>query len=70
MVCQNTCPLNRNYIDNVEKSVKFSENETLQILRDTPKARLSQGTIDKLKKIGLFIDYDLLSRNIGVIIKR
>lgn len=70
MICQNICPLNRGYIDNIENTVSFSEQETLQILRNTPRARLSQSMIEKLKRIGLFIDYNLLSRNLGVLVKR
>jgi epoxyqueuosine reductase len=69
MVCQNICPLNKEYLDNVENAVVFSEAETMEILSNTPREKLSPGTVNKLKRINLFVDYNLLSRNLGVLVR-
>ncbi len=70
MICQNICPLNKSYVDNIEEVATFSEQETLQLLSNTPKTKLSYGTIDKLKKINLFTDYELIGRNLTVFLNR
>jgi len=70
MKCQNVCPLNRDFLDNVENAVVFSEQETIQVLGNTSITRLSQSIIDKLKKINLFDDYNLLSRNLNVLVNK
>jgi epoxyqueuosine reductase len=70
MICQNICPLNKKHLDNTENSVTFSENETLQVLDKVSVNNLSRRTIDKLKKISLFDDYNLLSRNLSVLVNR
>jgi epoxyqueuosine reductase len=70
MMCQNKCPLNEDNIDNIESVVTFSEQETLEIIRNKPLRKLSRSTIDKLEKINLFCDYNLLGRNLSVLVKR
>ena len=70
MVCQNICPINREYLDHINNTVVFSEKETTNILGNTAITELSGSTIHKLKKIGLFDDYNLLSRNLSVLIHK
>lgn len=70
MMCQNICPINREYAGNIDNGVVFSEQETSQILRNTAITGLSRVTIDKLKQIGLYEDYNVLSRNLDVLINR
>ena len=69
MMCQNKCPLNKDYIHNIENVVNFSEKETLEILRNTPRNQLSTSTTEKLKKINLFSEYNLLGRNLSALIE-
>lgn len=69
MICQNVCPLNKDYIDNIENILTFSEQETEEILANTPKSELSESVTDKLKMINLFEEYNLLSRNLSVLLK-
>lgn len=70
MTCQNICPINREFKDNIDHTVVFSEQETLQVLDNKSISGLAKNTIDKLKTIRLFDDYNLLSRNLSVLINR
>ena len=70
MLCQNVCPLNKDYVGNIENVVSFSEQETLQILKNSPITDLSPGTTDKLKKLNLIPEYNLLGRNLSALINR
>ncbi len=70
MICQKICPINREFLDNIDNTEVFSEQETLQILAGTLISRLSANTTDKLKKIGLYDDYNILSRNLSVLVDR
>ncbi len=69
MICQNVCPLNRDYLNNIEDIVKFTEPETLQIISNTPRPELSPITHKKLVEINLYNDYHLLSRNLNALLK-
>jgi epoxyqueuosine reductase len=69
MVCQNICPLNKECLENIENAVAFSEQETMEILSNTAREKLSPGTVEKLRQINLFVDYNLLSRNLGVLVR-
>lgn len=68
MLCQNICPINKEFSGNVDNDVVFSERETSKILNDTSTADLSRSTIDKLKQIGLYEDYSVLGRNLSILI--
>jgi len=70
MVCQKICPINKKQLDNIDSTTVFSEQETLQILAGTSLTGLSENTVDKLKKIGLYDEYNILSRNLSVLLDR
>ena len=63
-------PINRGVKDNIDDTVIFSELETLQVSENKSISGMAQSTIDKLKTIGLFDDYNLPSRNLSVLINR
>lgn len=67
MFCQNICPLNRNFLNNIVNIVQFTDEETQQILQNTPRTALSPTTHQKLMKIKLYDDYRLMGRNLKVL---
>ncbi|MFC1725159.1 4Fe-4S double cluster binding domain-containing protein [candidate division KSB1 bacterium] len=70
MVCQEVCPLNRDNINKTTGGFEFSETETKLILNGTAKDRLPESTFEKLRKLWMLEDYDLLKRNLAVLINK
>ncbi len=68
MICQDVCPANKNCTKWIVPGGEFSEEETEMILKGISKDKLPLETIEKLKKLSLLDDCDLLSRNLGVLI--
>lgn len=64
MYCQRACPVDQGFLDQIDKSMEFFEEETAQILEETSVDRLSKETLRKLKGLDL-IDYlGALPRNL------
>lgn len=68
MICQDACPANKDYTNCIVPEGEFSEEETLMILKGVSKNKLPLETIEKLKKLYMLDDYNLLQRNLGVLI--
>lgn len=70
MICQDVCPANKDYTNWIVPGGEFSEEETLMILKNVSEDKLPSETIEKLKKLDLLGGYDLLQRNLGVLISK
>lgn len=70
MICQDICPANKGQKNSMIKGEVFTTEETQMILEGVSRDKLSTPTIDKLKKIYMFNDYNLLQRNLGVLINK
>ncbi len=68
MECQNYCPENKPFVNNIVQSVIFSAEETALILEETPFTELPQVTIEKIMELGVEDDYNLIPRNLRVMI--
>ena len=68
MICQDVCPANKDYTDWVVPGEEFSEEETQMILKGVSEDKLLPQTTEKLKKIYMLEWYNLLQRNLGVLI--
>ena len=68
MICQDVCPANKEHTSWIVRGAEFSEEETQLIMKRVPKDRLPSETIGKLKKLCMWDWYDLLKRNLGVLI--
>jgi epoxyqueuosine reductase len=68
MHCQNVCPVNREVVDWVKEGATFSELETALLLEGTPLDRLPEATARKLEQWDLVELYDLLPRNLRVLL--
>lgn len=68
MRCQIVCPANKNHIKDVEDFAEFDDWETRMILEKTPLGELPKITYRKLELINFIEDYDLLARNLNVLI--
>ena len=70
MICQDICPANKNQSNYIVEEEAFTPDETQMILDSVPRDKLPAPTINKLKKIYMFNDYNLLQRNLCVLINK
>lgn len=68
MRCQIVCPINKNQINNIEDLSEFDENETKMILSKAPLSEFSDTTYKKLDLINFIEYYNILARNLNVLI--
>jgi epoxyqueuosine reductase len=69
MRCQLVCPVNRDQLNRIVPGVAFSEEETTRFLQKPPWDTLSDETRRKLTEIGMDDSYEVLARNLEVLIK-
>lgn len=70
MKCQFCCPLNKKIKFLIEDEIIFDEIETSMILNSSNKENLSKCTIDKLVKINMLKEYNLLARNLKALLNK
>ena len=70
MACQLACPVNKGFFDWFDEGVSFTEEETALLLYGIPPGQLSQVTADKLQRLGLLEDVDLVTRNLAALLKQ
>lgn len=68
MRCQIVCPLNKPFIEWIEDTGEFTEEETEIILQNNSIEKFSPSTIEKIKLLGLEDCADVLARNLRVLI--
>jgi epoxyqueuosine reductase len=69
MGCQLVCPVNKPHINKIAHGPTFSESETDMILKKTPLDKLTVETLQKLEAISADEWYDVLPRNLDLLIK-
>ncbi len=69
-VCQQVCPMNRSLFDNAPTGAEFSESETEAILSRVPFEQLDQSTRDKLRYFHLVPYYQILPRNLRLLLDK
>lgn len=70
MLCQSFCPANKKLRHLRDGNIEFNENETKSILNFTPFNSLSNSTKQKIIYLNLQDDYDLLPRNLSVLLNK
>jgi epoxyqueuosine reductase len=70
MICQKVCPANKQVVKWIEAGATFDDAETDLILNDIPEEQLPQKTSEKLKVQGMMEYYDVLGRNLKMLIER
>jgi hypothetical protein len=70
MICQKVCPANKDVVKWIEAGASFDSEETELILKGVSEERLPRETIEKLKKQGMMRYYDVLGRNLKVLIEK
>jgi epoxyqueuosine reductase len=69
MRCQYVCPENKTKLDWFEDRAEFSEQETFLLLKGQPLDRLPKETASKIKSLQLSERFDLLCRNLSMIVQ-
>jgi epoxyqueuosine reductase len=70
MHCQNVCPENTKFLKSFELAAEFSQAETELIIQETPLERIPANTIKKLEQYDLIEGYDILPRNLKILLKQ
>ena len=70
MICQKVCPANKDVAKWIEAGATFDREETALILDDVSDDRLPRKTFKKLKKLDMMEYYDVLERNLRVLIEQ
>ncbi len=68
MRCQLVCPVNKRSPYNIKDSIIFSDSETEMILSRRSLDKLPTELYEKLEAINFIEDYNLLSRNLSVLL--
>jgi epoxyqueuosine reductase len=70
MVCQKVCPANKEVVKWTESAATFDNEETDLFLKGVSEDQLSRKTLAKLKKLDMLEYYDVLGRNLKVLIAK
>lgn len=70
MICQDVCPANKDHTTWIMPGGEFSEEETGMILHGVSEDKLPSQTVEKLKKVAMLDSYELLQRNLRVLIEK
>lgn len=68
--CQEICPMNKGYKDNVLRTVMFSEEETKQLLEGAPYDTFSDSMKARTKLLGLDEWLAAIPRNLSILMER
>ena len=64
MECQNICPENQRFRDDIEQAADFTGDETRMILDSTPLDGLPEETVEKLTLLDMHTEYAIVPRNL------
>jgi epoxyqueuosine reductase len=70
MLCQVACPVDKANLDKIIGGPRFTEEETGLLLQKTPVEKLPEETRQKLADIAFDEDYNILARNLEVLINK
>jgi epoxyqueuosine reductase len=70
MICQDVCPANKEHTAWIMPGGEFSEEETEMILKGASKDKLPAQTSKKLEKVAMLDDFELLQRNLKVLLEK
>jgi len=66
MRCQSVCPQNKKFLSWVKDTESFSEKETALFLEGVPIDQISLVTQNKIERLSMVEEFDLLARNLRV----
>ncbi len=67
--CQAVCPENKKVLHWIEETAEFNEAETKLLLKGAPLEQVPASTLEKLKLLSLTDYFDMLPRNLSVLLK-
>jgi epoxyqueuosine reductase len=70
MICQKACPANKDVVKWIEPGATFDNEETVLILDGASKDRLPRKTLEKIISLDMMRYYDVLRRNLKVLIEK
>jgi epoxyqueuosine reductase len=70
MICQKVCPANKDVVKWIKDGAIFDRHETDLLLKGVSEEQLPKETLAKLKRLDLMEYYDVLGRNLKVLMER
>jgi hypothetical protein len=70
MICQKVCPANKDILKWIESGAIFDREETALILDSVPHDELPREIQEKLNRLDMMEYYDMLGRNLRVLIEQ
>ena len=70
MACQLACPVNKRFFNWFEEGVSFTGEETALLLGGIPRGQLPRTVAEKLQRLGLLEDVELVARNLTVLLRQ
>lgn len=70
MLCQNVCPMNQKFLNQIDDGEAFSEKETDYLLKGMPPYKLPKPLAEKIEKLGLTEYAAVLGRNLKAILEK
>jgi epoxyqueuosine reductase len=70
MLCQSVCQVNKRFKNWFENTESFGEEETRLLAEGVSRERLPKTTTEKLQRLCLLEDLDMIERNLGVLLKQ
>jgi epoxyqueuosine reductase len=70
LYCQRVCPLNKPFIQWIEKKAEFSEEETRLLMEGAPQDQLAAATIKKIEELDCLEYLNVLGRNLSALLRK
>lgn len=70
LYCQRVCPLNKPFVQWIEKKAEFSEEETRLLMEGAPQDQLAAATIKKIEELDCLEYTDILGRNLRALLRK
>ena len=70
LYCQRVCPLNKPFVQWIEKKAEFSEEETALLMEGAPQDQLAPATIEKIEELDCLEYINVLGRNLCALLRK
>jgi len=70
LYCQRVCPLNKPFVQWIEKKAEFSEEETTLLIEGAPQDQLAPATIKKIEELDCLEYLNVLGRNLSALLRK
>ena len=70
LYCQRACPLNKPFVQWIEKKAEFSEEETRLLMEGAPQDKFAPSTVKKIEELDCLEYINVLGRNLSALLRK